>query len=109
MSLPIIISAINLSTQFAMAKAAHNMIVYHADSLHKRVHDGWPDKVKPSSLEVLTEGAGFRRLSRYLPEATPVVYYGAAADKIPDVGIEASKLFLDCQELARVLDCGIDF
>ena len=80
------------------------MVVDHPDGLHERVTHRGADKLESAFLEVFAHGVA---LGRRPGLAAALERF--AADKLPDIFIEASILTLDLKERFRVLDHGVDF
>src|SRR5216683_733537 len=84
------------------------VIVYHSNRLHVRIHDRGADEAESPVFEVLTECDGFGRSRWNLPRSLPMVELGPPADKAPAVGVKVPELFLDCEKCACVAHCGFD-
>src|SRR5712692_753576 len=84
------------------------VIVYHSNRLHVRIHDRGPDEAESPVFEVLTECDGFGRSRWNLPRSLPVIELGPPADKAPTVGVKIPGFFLDCEKCACVAHCSFD-
>src|SRR6516162_677135 len=96
--------AVNLS----MPKTIHHVIVHQAHSLHERVTDGRAHESESAPRQILAHGVGLGRARRDLLQASPGVRFRLAADKLPDVRIEAAEFPLHGQECLCVCNCGRD-
>jgi len=85
-----------------------HVIVDHADRLHERVADGRSDEGESASLQVLAHRVGLGGAGRNVLRPGGVVDDGAAADKLPDVGVEAAEFLLHGQKRACILHRRLD-
>src|SRR5204863_4969495 len=91
-----------------LAKAAIEVIVDHADRLHKGIADGRADEFEAALEEILAKGIGFGGLRRHLSRAVATIEHRSAADEAPDVRIEAAELPLHGEKRLGVADGGVD-
>lgn len=85
------------------------MIVDHADSLHERVANRWPDKREPPLLQVPAHGLRLWRSRGNVAHRPDPVIDRLAAGKLPDVGIEGSEFFLNVKKFPGIPDSGGNF
>lgn len=85
------------------------MIVYHADSLHERIADCCPDELEPSFPQVFAHGVRLGGVARNISQALPFISDRFAVNELPDILVEASKLFLYLKEGPRVRNSRVDF
>src|SRR5712691_7455708 len=84
-----------ISSHFWIPKAAHPVVIHHTYGLHECVADRWTHKVEAAVLQVFAHGDGFLGFCRHVLALAPGVLDRPAADKLPDVAIETTELFLD--------------
>lgn len=85
------------------------MIVYHADSLHKCVADCCPHELKPSFPQGFAHGIRLGGVAGNIGQLLPCIPDSFAINKLPDVSVKASKLFLYLKKYPRIRDGGVDF
>src|SRR6476469_606330 len=91
------------------AKAAHAVVVDHADRLHISVADRAAHEIEAALPEVLAERIGERGPRRHLGRRAPGILQRPAVDEAPQIGIEAAERFLDVKKRARVTHSRFDF
>src|SRR5260370_1355118 len=79
-------STIAIRRDFAIAEAAGQVIVDHADRLHVRIDDRRADEAEPSALQIPAERVRFRRGGRDLPHHLPAIPLRTPADELPAIG-----------------------
>src|SRR5690349_4669848 len=92
----------------AVAKAADDVIVHHADRLHVRVDDGRADEAEVTLAQIRAERVRLLRARRDVVQTPTAILSRAIVDEAPLVCGEAAELLLHLQERARVSDCGLD-
>jgi hypothetical protein len=79
-------------------KQVAKMVVDHAGGLHVGVADRAADEPEAALFQGLAHCVRFRCDGRHLARLAPSVRFGAAADKLPDVVVEAAELALYCEK-----------
>src|SRR2546422_4013366 len=97
------------SLDLGVAKASGEVVVDQADGLHEGVTDSGTDKFEAALTQVCAQGVGFACLRGDLPQVFPGVFDWPAADKAPEIGVEAAEFLLHGQEGFGVLNGGGDF
>src|SRR5258708_105010 len=92
----------------AVSETVDQVIVHHPDRLHVGVDDGRADEAEPALLEILAERVGLRGSRWDFLGPFPAIQQWVTIDEAPAVGIEAPKLVLDGEELARVAHRGFN-
>src|SRR5262245_7882292 len=90
------------------AKAAHLMIVHHADRLHEGIHDRRADELETALLQVLRQRVGYFGTRRDVAPSAPATLDRLAVDEGPKIARKAAELLPQRDEGARVDDCCID-
>jgi hypothetical protein len=72
--------------------------------LHKRITNGRAHEAEAAPLQVFAHGIGFHCARRKLPHRAADIHARAAADELPDIGIEAAKLLHHREKGLRVAD-----
>jgi hypothetical protein len=72
-----------------------DVVIYHPDRLHVRIHNCRSDETESPVFEILAECLGFVGTRRYLPRRLPAVEFGLSADEPPAVRIKIPELLLD--------------
>src|SRR5438093_2094586 len=85
-------------------EAADSVIVDHSRCLHERVTDRRPHEPKAARLQVPAQCPRGLGLGRHLPRRLPRALNRLAADKPPDVRVEAAVLPLHLEKRPRVRD-----
>ena len=80
------------------------MVVDHAGRLHQRVTDGRADEFESAFNQIPAHCVGFDCSRRQLSHSSPTILFRFAADKTPEVSVEAAKLFPDREKRFRILD-----
>ncbi len=80
------------------------MVVDHAGRLHQRVTDGRADEFESALNQIPAHRVGFACARRHLRHFPPTILLWLAADKTPEVSVEAAKLFPDREKRFRILD-----
>lgn len=93
---------------FGVAKAIDQVIVDHADGLHKSIANGGADKIESPFLEVLAHSVRFGGACGDVFQRFPGVLNWLAADELPDVFVERSELSLHIKKGFCILDCGVN-
>src|SRR5579862_1195242 len=85
------------------------MIVHHAYRLHEGIANGGSYKIESALLEILAHGIGLRGARLNLLRRPDRIHSRLASDELPDITVEAAKLFLHLEERSRIRDGGSDF
>src|SRR3989442_9022202 len=88
----------------ALAEAADDVVIDHADGLHVCVDYGGTDECEAAPFQVLAEGVGLVRLRRDVLERPGAILSRPPVDETPLIGGEAPELVLHAPEGAGVLD-----
>ena len=80
------------------------MVIDHAGCLHERVANRRADEFESAAQQVTTHGVGFGSTRRYVSYGPPPILNWIAANKAPDIRVEASEFFFDVEKPFRVLD-----
>ena len=89
--------------------AVGGVVVYHAGGLHEGVADGWADEAEAAVAELAAHFGGLGGGCGDFVVGAPGVFYGGAADELPDVGVEGGMFLLGFEEGLGVADGGGDF
>jgi hypothetical protein len=84
------------------------VIVYHSNRLHVRIHDRRANETESPALKVLAERIGFDRSCGNLSHELSPVKLWLSVNEAPTIGIEASIHFLDFEKRACVAYGGLD-
>jgi hypothetical protein len=85
------------------------MIVYHAYGLHKGVTNCRSNEREPSFSQIFAHGFRLRSSGGNIHHPFPRILDSTSMDKLPDVSVKASELFLDLHEGPGVRDSRGDF
>jgi hypothetical protein len=88
----------------AISEAIQQVIVHHPYRLHKGIADCRANEAEPALEQVFAHGARFVSFGFEVSYTVQGVLDRLAADKLPDVAIEAAELFLDLEECLGVGD-----
>src|SRR5436190_2108455 len=80
------------------------MVVHHASRLHQRVTDGRADEFESALNQIPAHRVGFGCARRKLSHSSTTILFRFAAEKTPEVSVEAAKLFPDREKRFRILD-----
>src|SRR3984893_5903123 len=89
----------------AISEALNRVVVHQPRSLHECVTDSRADEVEAAFLQILAHRVRFRSARRNSLPQPPGVHSRFAADKLPDVAVERSKLPLHLEKCLGVLYC----
>ena len=84
------------------------MIVDHAGRLHQRVANCRAHELESAPQQIAAHCVGFLSPRRYVRHAPPSILYRFAADKAPEVSVEAFLLFQQREKRFCVRDRGCD-
>src|SRR5271170_4104864 len=81
--------------QLPVSKAIHQVIVHHSRSLHKRIANRRPCKLKPPLPQLLAHLVRLRSGGWNSAMLFPRVHLRLSVDKLPDEPVETPELLLD--------------
>ena len=87
---------------YSSYEAIGRMIVNQPYRLHVGIDDGASDKSETTLLEILRQRVAFWARGRNLRHTRPAIHFRFPINKLPDVAIERSELFLNCEKPLRV-------
>lgn len=90
-------------------KATLRMVDDHAGGLHMGVDNRRPDELEAAPLEIFTQGVRLAAGGRIIFQGFKAIDDRLAANEAPDVRVTTAELFLNLQELARIVHRGVDF
>src|SRR5215475_8072401 len=99
----------NLFAELSVTEAGEEMVVDHASGLHEGVADCGANETETTLLQIFAHSVGLFCFGWNLFVLLPGICDRLATDKLPNIRIETSKLFLHSQKSARVGNCGVDF
>src|SRR5262245_53812165 len=97
-----------MPAQLFAPEALYEVVIDHADSLHERIADRRTYEFEAASPQVLAKCVRFRRRRGNFLRRPPLVLYRPAADKIPNIRVEAAELLLHGEKLPGVLNGGFN-
>ena len=86
-----------------------HMIVHQPNCLHVCINDRAADEAETTLLEILRQYVTLRGRGRNLGHRAPMIHFLYSTDKLPDVAVERTKLFLDREKGLRVGHRRVDF
>lgn len=89
---------LHLPNQIVIAKTVNCVIVHHSHSLHKGITDRRAYELEAAFLQIFAHRLGFQGVCRNLGQTPPHILYRPASHEPPNIGIEATKLFLNSEE-----------
>ena len=95
--------------QRCVAVTFPQVIIYHANRLHKGIADRRADERKATLLERTTHGIGFGGCGGELRQGLEPILNGLALNEGSDIAIEGTELVLDIQESPRIFHRGMQF
>ncbi len=87
-----------------VSKAIDHVVVDHSGGLHKGIANGRADETKAALVQILAHRVRLYAFWRNLSESLEFVLLCFPSYELPDVFVERAKLFLDLEELPRVLN-----
>src|ERR1041385_8386400 len=92
-----------------MSRASDEVIVDHANCLHKRVADRRADKFESASQQIAAHCVRFGSSSGYGSKLSPTILDRLAVNEVPEIRVERSEFLSHGEKAFRVLDCRCDF
>src|SRR5204863_9440639 len=90
-------------------EAVDGVVINHPDGLHEGITDRRADELETALEQVAAERIGFGGLRRQNLEGSSAIHNRRAADKAPEIRVEAPALIAHRQERLRVASGAFDF
>src|SRR5947207_2712324 len=96
------------ATERHVSRTCHEVIVNHTGCLHQRVANRGADEFESVPQQIAAHRIGLGRACRHLRHGAPAILDWLAADKTPEVSVEAFRFFEQREKRFCVRDRGCD-